>query len=1320
MKKIILIVLILNCFKTINAQQKEGEVNELETLEQKGSLSSRSSSSSVESGFADVVLPVNSPFQLGKDVEGAIHNSINKSSGKVMFSLPIASVTANTVGYSVSLSYNGSSAFEMAKKTNKFSPTGILGVGFSYSVPKIIADYKNTAVKDDDTYYLADGNNSKLICTKKTATYLEFQSEKYAPWKIKYIKGHITWNNSDPLLNTSGAFVVDDYWEIIKEDGTTYVFGRSGNSKDADFPKSYVSTWGNWIGDSNQRPTGTITSEWYLYQIKDQWANTVTFSYERIQGKQNSTQSQNYHTEAIYLKQIASSNNSKVVFNYGNKIPQEYFEPHTEQPEPDAYQEKYEKKYLQNIQTFNAKNELIFKYKLEYDLVNHADPTKLYRGKRYLRRIIQENNKGESLPAQEFQYHVSGEFNGGLHKIIYPTGGSVTYNYKKKTLFNNSANRFSGNQPDVSGYYLKASYNAGNYVLDLYRSKEPVSGVLYKYKIVRYHWTGENWTINEFNLPPLLPNRSSVEQGNGVRYRYLDGLKVLHGNGYYGFLYFNRARNDANVYLFHLNSDGKTWNYRTNAIPSVESKNEQPYSEDPVFLQGDDFVAIGTKRTGELRIYTWNGVDNWNTKQINQGYGEYYYAVKNNFILALNEDGSKDLSDNIFYDDNYYMHYFDNEKKWHTKSWTKTAKHHLNSIERASYFYPSNAMAGFMAHDNSESFLRWNTNYDLVNVDKVLGGHNDNIPLQNISSGFYSLGYSLIPDSPLIKGARFNGVNWNVFDYGYYQGKRKNALAYNKDLIFFEEFDNSNYSATSLFYNPNNNTWVENNFINSSPFPNYFYLKTQLFSDFLLINNTLYKKNENPFNLVNGPFSFLETVPFNVKSCSTNGLNYCYATSIDGYEASNPNSINSDINTRLYYTNKSNDRLSYINFEGKFGMRGIKMFGGYSQFLNGNSIYLRDKGDINNVFTPYLYKVIDGNVNQNIADIVIDNIQIDNKLNAIRKIKYEFDQYTFLPNESVYYGKTTTEHKGYGNANNGKTVDYFNTGISNIRFLGTLTKTEIRDANNLLKSEIIYNTNIFTKRYKNSFNTNVGEGYFVRTTEKTESIMQDNGTLTSTEIYNYNNIGLLNKKKVIYSNNESAVETTTTYANELFPFLNTKNILNQPSKLVQKKGADIIGTSETKWKEENYKAFPYQTLAGISKTKVLTEITKVNNFGLAEEESNGKGIFNTNLLGYNNKYQIARISNANFNDVISNLDVSYLTLQTLSTTSLKAELLKLYTKLPKASITLYFYDNNGNLISNIDARKEEIYYEYDDFNRLIITKDSQGNKLNQKEYGFKQ
>lgn len=1311
MKKTLYIVALCLISK-INAQ----EVQKKEEISSNG-IASRTASTISGTAPVENVLPKDSPFQLGGNTEGLIQNSINKTTGKVVFSVPIASVSANTVAHGISFMYNGRTAFKEAKNTNKFNPTGTLGVGFSMNVPKIVVDHKNTVAIDDDTFYLLDGNNTKLICTNKTDTYLEFQPEKYAPWKIKYM-------------------LQDNYWEMVKEDGKIYQFGAvPSDGVLRTNAKSFISTWGNWIGDSNQNPTDVLTTEWSIYKIKDQWDNHITFTYEKVNGKQNSSQPNNFHTEAMYLKEIKASNNTKVTFEYGNKIPQEYYEPHTEQPEPDAYQEKYEKKYLQNIKTYNSENELVFTYTLDYNVLESSDPTRPYRAKRYLHKITQEDKNGNSLPSQQFEYHTSGDFKGGINKIIYPTGGEVTYNYKKQTLFYNGANRFSGAQPNLSDYYLKATYNEGNYVLSLYRSKNEVLSGKYSYKIIRHFWNGTEWDVNEFTLPHYLPYQSCIDLGGGDCFtRYLDGFKVVYGSDYYGFMYFNRAGQSANIYLFHLNNDRKTWNYYTRYIPSVESKNHAPYNEDPAFLNGDKFVAIGTVRTGELRTYTWNGTS-WNYNMIDQKNGsefylyehyyEFYYYARNNFIISLNINKNENRPyHNLL--DVYRFHYLDIEKKWNTKNWTEFAQEHINNIGASSNFYSSNSLTSFVPDNNPEYFLRWNANYDLTNIDNVLGVYNDATPLYNNSTGMFAVDNSYSDYGYLYKTARFNGVSWSThLNYNY--GDRTKSVANGSDMLFYQFPTNANFTTyqnlrASLF-NANTNSWITDDFMRATSNTYSFSSKTSTLNDFLFAYNRIYKKTENPFSPTTGSFNFYGTVPFNVEFSNTNGLNYAYLTSIDGFLHFNPNFISNTIYSSLYFINKQNDGVSFKTINNKFGLKGLKEFGGYYQFLSGNTIYLRNKGSFSNnedSFDTYLYRIIDDKIEENITDVVVDNINIDNKQDSPRIIDYVFEDFHISPDESVHYGIATTQHKGYGSGNTGRVIDYFNNGSSDIRLIGMPTKMEIKDANNDLKSESIFTTNTYDKLYYNNSNTLVGKGSYVRNTKKVKNLVLSNGLVRTAELFEYNNLGLISKKILSYGGIEDKIETSIEYANEIFSFLNDKNIVSQPAKIVEKKDNQIIGVSETKWKHENHKMYPYQTLAGVSKTKLLTEITRVNNLGLVEEETNGKGIYEVTLFGYNYKYPIAKITNVRYNSVISQLDVSYNAIQELNNSSLELELIKLYSKLPNANITLSFYDDNGNLISQIDSRKEKVTYSYDDFNRLINTKDSQGNKLSETEYNFKQ
>ena len=163
---------------------------------------------------SDITIPESSPFSTGNNIEGFVQNSINQVTGKVTFSVPLATVAARSVSYPVSLTYSGATAFDQGKQLHKYSPVSTVGVGFSLSTPKIVADYKGTAARDDDDYYLLDGtNNSRLICTSGAGTTnLTFEMEKYAPYEISYNMSY-------------------DRWVIVNEEGIIFTYGLGLNSR---------------------------------------------------------------------------------------------------------------------------------------------------------------------------------------------------------------------------------------------------------------------------------------------------------------------------------------------------------------------------------------------------------------------------------------------------------------------------------------------------------------------------------------------------------------------------------------------------------------------------------------------------------------------------------------------------------------------------------------------------------------------------------------------------------------------------------------------------------------------------------------------------------------------------------------------------------------------------------------------------------------------------------------------------------------------------------------------------------------------------------
>ncbi len=106
------------------------------------------------------------------------------------------------------------------------------------------------------------------------------------------------------------------------------------------------------------------------------------------------------------------------------------------------------------------------------------------------------------------------------------------------------------------------------------------------------------------------------------------------------------------------------------------------------------------------------------------------------------------------------------------------------------------------------------------------------------------------------------------------------------------------------------------------------------------------------------------------------------------------------------------------------------------------------------------------------------------------------------------------------------------------------------------------------------------------------------------------------------------------------------------------------------------------------------------------------------MFGYDNLYEVATIANAEYQDIVDQLDVTYAQLQALSSVSLKTELLKLYSRLPKAAISLSFYDNNGRVTSRINNRQEESFVYYDTLGREDYITDAQGKVLEKKNYHF--
>ncbi len=117
------------------------------------------------------------------------------------------------------------------------------------------------------------------------------------------------------------------------------------------------------------------------------------------------------------------------------------------------------------------------------------------------------------------------------------------------------------------------------------------------------------------------------------------------------------------------------------------------------------------------------------------------------------------------------------------------------------------------------------------------------------------------------------------------------------------------------------------------------------------------------------------------------------------------------------------------------------------------------------------------------------------------------------------------------------------------------------------------------------------------------------------------------------------------------------------------------------------------------------------------------------IWGYNNRYPIAKIANATYTGMptdLSNLIEQLKVVSNTETSSAKeAEMRTLMVSIrdhnhfKDSQIISYTYDPQIGVTSITDPRGETMYYQYDGFNRLETVKDAEGNLVSENKYHYK-
>lgn len=1263
---------------------------------------------SISAFSQDILKKEDVDTQKGNESFLDIGANINESTGKLSESLPVAEIKCRALSYPVVLKYDGTNVFKQAQYQNRYFPTGILGVGWSMGVPKIVADIKETAARDDDTFYL---NGVELVCTKRPLRTFyangvqvwEFKPKKQMPYRIRYFE------YSGGTVGGTYQEQVLDYWEVVDEKGHIYIYGNTDNTREN------VIAWGNWVGDS-KLITGLETKHtiaWNLSQIKDQWNNQLNFTYLKTEQRVNTTGL--FHTEASYLSQISSGTGEKITFAYSLKNSYEYYEPHRETTEPDAYQERYEKYYLNNVRVYNSSNTIVLTNTFTYAVATASGSD---NRKRYMTKMTKSNTAGQSLPPQQYEYFTSGTFAGALKKKTNPQGGSVTYTYEEKNLFTNAANNTNSNGlTGVANSRQFGRYYGDKYILSLsthednllpgFTTGEGNVGMYIDYSV----WNGRTWSMSRTFMPQKV---RVLTDWNGF-YR-VDNIKFVFEDNFFAALCFDRVTRKGALHLFHLMDDG-TWNYEQVANIDTDGSGDKNVTDtDPFLLSSDGFVSIGTRR-GKLFTYTWNNRI-WKKGTIDQGDGDYYYAAKNNFIIALNISTGVDMpimgntTSQVNYD-RYYMHFMDAEKKWMTKSWSNFATSNIGNISDRSHFYPSNSMTSFVAANNPEYLLRWSPNYDLLSVANVLGSHNDNYPF--LSSGnnlFTGMRVGDIGRPYIFKSAAISGFSEFVtpdLDMETFQGFGKNKLL---GLRFDGPSGSNNYTHELRQFNPNTNIWE----FHSLTFPpkdhKTHYIQSYAFgSDIFIAGLNMYKENNNGFSALG------QLTSYDYTGFAASGGDYIYAS----FWLKNPvpNGPTETGESKYFYLDKRDGQLknqviysTYVN-DNLRSNRFAEQFGGrYPFFARRN---LEGRRLIDNKF---------GNV---ITDIVISQITADNGNGQTVNTSYTYENSNSSPDDAtVLYGTITIKEIGSGTGNNGAIKKYYNNGALDWSKAGLLDKEEYLDASNFKAKEITHTYSKFDFPVWSSSPSN-GVTHYVTVWQKTNTEERasfiGSGTIVSSTTSSFDANGNLFFTSKL--NSAGKLQTTEIlYAENYFPFVANKNFIGFPYMKINRVDNNVVSTEQINWTQSGDKVYINENLSGINDNllRVNDRIEVVDNYGNIVQTSNGKGLHKAILMGYNYKYPVATLTNVSQSEAIAALAVSYASLQGLSGANLKTELLKLYsnsTLSKKAMINIDLYDANGNITTSIDERKNEVNYIYDEFYRVKYITDKSNNILQHKKYHYK-
>ncbi len=641
-------------------------------------------------GPSPSVAPTPQGFTLNSGDLSSLSDAVNLFTGEVTFPLQLIDLPGKGgTNINVSLNYNSNTDDKVDVKAGE-APTSTVGLGWELVIPKIVVNHQGTGAVDDDVFYLLSGNSPiRLI-------FLGLDNG---------IKRYRTSSQGDRTTITYDG--KKEKWTIRNTDGSTLVYGDTVSGRNT---VQWSVFWGNWTGASAETESQVRrATTWNLSESRSTWGNSLLFNYEHTEervGFADHPSPRKSYTKASYIKEIIQQDGGKVIFHYRKKLRHttptndgranggpvtEYADPETRQNEPDAYQERYEDRYLDWIQVYAKNNVPIQSVHFNYSFL---DPGRNVYAKRLLKSISKKNAEGIDLGEQRFNYLPSGPRKGAIAEVSNPMGGKVRFHYSSRGVRIGHSNRDRTIGPGVNGYAEPRTWIQENYTLATWRelnSNGTHDTGPKKVRLFAYRWEGE-W--KETHLDVITEVRlKDLTHGMGKDRKYYQDFQLVTSEEHFALL---RRIEGTNIYTVYL--------YRQSPLyPSgwvKTSRNVDLGGHNPDFVKliaGQGFIAV---TSNNHRIFTFRLTgEGWDDKLIAQTGGTYNTTGMGNYLIRQRIDTSPDKL--TFY-------YLNEGKEWKEKN----IPSEINTSKAESSVWRAHGTHALVKiGDRSGRVISWNSGY---------------------------------------------------------------------------------------------------------------------------------------------------------------------------------------------------------------------------------------------------------------------------------------------------------------------------------------------------------------------------------------------------------------------------------------------------------------------------------------------------------------------------------------------------------------------------------------------------------------------------------